>query len=116
MRIYPTMSAFLNEDERRLRSGEADYGRHWRLAGWPHTWRASYVHLTGEIYVIYEAVAGPVFVLGTVPPDHYDESPGRRDLYYATLDRILEGWPERCGEFDGMYWLRDRIIAAMEVG
>ena len=118
-KIYPTLAAYYADDRRRVRSGEADYGCHWRLHGWGHKWRVSYVHLTAEIYAVCQGVRhdlrgsphnyGPLFVLGVIPPDHYDESPYRRDVYYATLDRYLDGWAFWCGAPNGLLWLRDRI-------
>ncbi len=72
--FYPSLGDFYNGDRRRLRSGEADYGVHWRLKGWTHKWRVSYVHRTGEIYAVHQQMAsnctpgpysyGPLFVIG----------------------------------------------------
>ena len=28
---------------------------------------------------------------------------------YATLEAILDGWPEQCGRPDNLRWLRDRL-------
>ena len=65
----------------------------------------SYVEHTGEIYAVQKCLTsheeaphatsyGPLFVLGTVPPDPV---PDIRSVYYATLDRILDGWTDHCG-------------------
>ena len=29
--------------------------------------------------------------------------------FYATLEAILDGWPEQCGRPDNLRWLRDRL-------
>lgn len=101
------------QDETRARSGEADYGVHWRLPGWEHRFRVSYVHDTGEVYAVHQDLVegsyGPVFVLGIVPPDHMENE---RDTYYQPLDRILEGWPDHCGTPDGLSWLKQQLARA----
>ena len=118
--IYRTLRAFYDADPQRAPSGEADYGVHWRLTPWPHPWRVSYVHATGEVYAAHQELIfhdpaertlayGPVLIVGEIPPDHLDQSVYRRDRYYATLDRILQGWPDHCGKPNGLIWVRDRI-------
>lgn len=85
-------------DERRRRSGERDYGVLWRMgeADWPR-YRVSWVIQTGEIYVIPTAGRDrPVYVLGVV--HELDE-----------LERRLAGWPDRCGENDGIEWVKSRL-------
>ena len=118
-KMFPDLRAFYSRDARRRSSGEADYGVHWRLNGWPAPWRVSYVQDTGEVYAVYLGLLqpermivshGPVLALGTVEPDHRE--PGRRDPYYRTLDAVLAGWPAHCGEPDGLLWVRDRLAAA----
>ena len=112
--IYPTLQAFYAADETRRRSPEAGYGVQWRLNGYQHPWRVAYVQLTGEIYAVHQDRAniegaanshGPVIVIARVPPDHQDVDV-RRDPYYATLDRILSGWAERCGLPNSLVWIR----------
>ena len=34
MKMYPTLEAYYAEDPERRWSEEADYGVHWRMAGW----------------------------------------------------------------------------------
>ena len=34
MKMYPTLEAYYAEDPECRWSGEADYGVHWRMAGW----------------------------------------------------------------------------------
>ena len=109
---FPSMGDFYAADERRLTSEECDYGVHWRLHGWAGRWRVSYVQATGEIYAVnHNRGDGLVFVLGVVAPDPVAEG-DRRSLYYATLERILDGWPERCGQPDGLRWVKDTLDAA----
>ena len=113
--VFPSIDAFYAADPRRRWSGEADYGVHWRLAGWEYRWRVSYVQATGEIYAVHQgATIGPVFVLGTVEPDPVDER-DRRSVYYATLDDMLSGWAEQCGGPDSLRWVKDRLISTGRV-
>ena len=106
MSVYLTLEDFYaNRPERRNRE-EADYGVHWRLEGWPHKWRVSYVRNTGEIYAVHQQLQGindserpssygPLFVVGQVPPDPVPEG-NLRQLFYQTLEDILDGWPAHC--------------------
>ena len=110
MTLY-TREAFYESDRRRMASPEADYGVWWtnNLERWPY-YRVSYVQFTGEVYAI-ESASGPtswVLVLGVVPPD----SVAVGDVYYRTLDRILEGWA-----YSPMHlnWVRDRLARASMV-
>ena len=110
--MYPTLEAYYAADERRLRSEECDYGVHWRLDSWEYRWRVSYVRNTGEIYAVHQgSTIGPVFILATVEPDPVPDG-DRRSLFYATLENILDGWPEQCGRPDSQRWIRDRLASA----
>lgn len=117
-RPYLTLEDFYRADGRRRPSSEADYGCHWKLDGWNDAWRVSYVQSTGEVYAVYQGQPtsmqkdsiGPVFVLGTIPADPIAEG-DRKSVYYHTLDRILDGWPEHCGKPDGLKWLSARLSA-----
>ena len=130
--MYRTVIDFYRADDtgQRGASPEADYGVHWRLTPWPEPWRVSYIQFTGEIYAVHQAIDwcsgrprtmafGPVLVLGLVFPDHYDviTRPGQ-PVFYATLDTVLEGWTEACGngrpdaDRDSLLWARDRILDA----
>ena len=51
---------------------------------------------------------GPVFILANIPPDPVPDS-DRRSLFYATLETILDGWPQQCGRPDSLRWVRDRL-------
>ena len=97
--VYPTLEAYYAADERRLRSEECDYGVHWRLKGWEHRWRVSYVRSTGEIYAVNQgSTIGPVFVMAIIPPDPVADG-DRRSLFYATLEAF---W--RAGRSSAVVW------------
>ena len=108
--MYLSRKDFYDTGPRRRRSNEADYGAHWRLH--PRRGRVSYVRDTGEVYAVRQngRPQGPVFVLGVVSADEVTDE--LRDLYYRTLEGILEGWPESCTQTDGLLWARDRLAAA----
>lgn len=83
---YPSLEAFYAGRPERARSGEADYGVHWRAGGrdWPR-WRVSYVQATGEVYAFEQAAKSRVRVLGVIPPDDPADDPrgpGRLGRYY----------------------------------
>ena len=110
--VYPTLEAYYAADERRLRSEECDYGVHWRLEGWEYRWRVSYVRNTGEVYAVNQGrTIGPVFILAIIPPDPVPDG-DRRSLFFATLEAILDGWPQQCGRPDSLRWVRDRLANA----
>ena len=104
--------------ERRFLSGEADYGVGWKLKGWPGTWRVSYIQGTGEVYAVNNHVIKNdcrVMVLGVVPADTQE----RGEIYYHTLDRILDGWTDHChvDNPNGLSWVIARLREwAEEVG
>lgn len=99
-RRYANIEIFYSADERRRRSGESDYGCHWRdsVAPYPQ-YRVSYIQATGEIYAVQLGGKGHVEVLGKVPPDE-------EDPYYKTLDCILKGWADVCGTKGNLDWVR----------
>ena len=97
MTIFGGIEEFYAADERRRRSGEADYGARWG----PGRSRVSYVHATGEVY----AEGGRVVILGTVPPDPLPA------LYYKTLDGLLAGWPEAMMRGETLDWIRSRLTS-----
>ena len=102
MNSYPNIETFYSENEARRRSGEADYGVWWMGEHDLGPWRVSYVQATGEIYAIRLGGGGQVQVLGIVPPDP-DE------IYYTTLDHILEDWSEHCGKRGSLEWVRSKL-------
>ena len=109
--LLPSLNVFYQLGaDRRFLSGEADYGYAWKLKQWPGTWRVSHVQSTGEVYAVNNDV-GRVMVLGIVPAD--TRVPG--EIYYHTLDRILDGWPERCGAPSGLSWVIARLREWAEI-
>ena len=99
--LYRTLQAFYDADPRRRRSPEADYGAHWRQHPWPGTWRVSYVRDTGEVYALHQD-QGPLLILSWVAPDP-------QEIYYATLDLILDGWPAVCGQRNSLDWVKESL-------
>ena len=103
-KTYVSIDDFYAKNEERRRSGEADYGVYWtEHHKWPY-WRVSYIHNTGEVYAVQLATGGRVELLGVVPPD--DDQ-----VYYRTLDRILEGWADAIHEPGSLEWVRARLAS-----
>ena len=85
MQSFKNVGEFYSDNSARRRSPEADYGVHWKLEGWPNSWRVSYVRDTGEIYAVQQEATrtgilptgeiiiangleeGPVLLLGHFP-------------------------------------------------
>lgn len=112
---YPTLKAFYDADARREPSREADYGAHWTDAhgGWPY-WRVSYIQATGEVYAIAQSAGqgGPVRVLGTVRPDPVlPGASGRNQLWYRTLEHILDGYADPDVTGRDLAWVAGRLAA-----
>jgi hypothetical protein len=100
---------FYAENPVRKNSGEADYGVWW-LEGqmtFPR-YRVSYIQTTGEVYAINHTTRG-VQVLGVVPADNLSTDYLHGETYYATLDKILAGWEDKCGQSNGLQWIRERL-------
>ena len=102
--------AFYAADPRRARSPEADYGVFWEDPRYPNQhqrFTVSYIRDTGEVYALGQLEpVDEVQVLGIVPAD----DDGGNGIYYWTLERILEGWPDYCRE-PGLRWIEERIAA-----
>ena len=102
-RIYPSLDAFYADNPDRQMSGESDYGTHWTNPGQSYPlWRVSYIQKTGEVYAVQLGGAGVVQVLGTLAPD-------QDDIYYRTLNHVLDGWAEVCGQPGSLDWVRRRL-------
>ena len=124
MQSFKNVEEFYSDNSARRRRPEADYGVHWKLEGWPNSWRVSYVRDTGEIYAVQQGPIrsgilptgeiiiangpeeGPVLLLGHFP---IDEEAGPRDVYYHGLEQLLEGWTERCGRPNGLVWVIEKL-------
>ena len=104
---HRSLQDFFQGKPDRARSPECDYGVHWRLDGYPGTWRVSYVRNTGEVYALnLSPEDGRLAIIATVPPDQ-PAKPG--DTYYRTLNAILHGWADHCGPRNGLAWAADRL-------
>ena len=102
--LFRDLESFYGAGVNRMHSQEFDYGVHWRQGtDTSDRWRVSYVQATGEVYARRE-YSPLVVVLGVVPPDEAKGVP-----YYRTLERILDGWEDRCGKPGGLEWVRDRL-------
>jgi hypothetical protein len=101
---YESLAAFYRADDRRVHSRERDVGLWWREQANGPLHRAAWVSDTGELCLVrlgpVEQGGGRVEILATVADGEQ-------------LERVLEGWRERCGEPRSLSWLRDR---ARQVG
>ena len=105
-KTYRDLKEFYNEDTRRLHSVAAGYGVWWKDGdkNFPY-YRVSYVQSTGEVYAV-ASNGRSVMILGTWPPDV-------GEIYYASLDKVLEGWAERCGPPGGIQWIRGKLVGTI---
>ena len=96
---YGSLRSFYTADARRVASREHDVGLWWRETPHGPLHRAAWVSDTGELYLVRlgppEQGGGQVEVLATVAEQE-------------RLERVLEGWRERCGEPRSLTWLRER--------
>jgi len=91
-RVYPSLKDFYAADERRIGSGEVDFGVMWGEK-WPH-YRVSWIEATGEVYAFEHGPSAHVVVLG----------------YAATrnhVDEALEGWYDHC--HGGVAWVEYQL-------
>lgn len=96
---YGSLTDFYRADPRRVQSRERDVGLWWREHAHGPLHRAAWVSDTGELYLVRlgpaEQGGGQVEVLATVAEQE-------------RLERVLDGWRERCGEPRSLAWLRQR--------
>jgi hypothetical protein len=96
---YGSLAAFYRADDRRVHSRERDVGLWWREQAAGPLHRAAWVSDTGELYVVrlgpVEQGGGSVEILAIVADGEQ-------------LERVLDGWRERCGEPRSLNWLRHR--------
>lgn len=96
---YDSLTAFYEADSRRVDSRERDIGLWWREEANDPLHRAAWVSDTGELYLVrlgpVEQGGGSVEILATVADGEQ-------------LERVLEGWRERCGKPRSLSWLRAR--------
>lgn len=104
---YPDLDAFYAASQTRRMSPEANYGVQWTAAGTPGRWRVAYIQHTGEIYAVHQDGHPPqVIILAHVPAD---TPANARDIWYHTLEAILDGWAEECTKPNSLQWLKDRL-------
>ncbi len=104
-RTYLSLGAFYASDPARRTSRERDVGLFWRSERGP-TFRAAYVHDTGELYLIQHALGGR----GGGSVRLFAERMTEQEL-----DLRLEGWEDVCGRKGSYEWLLERMGAAAPV-
>jgi hypothetical protein len=96
---YRSLASFYTADERRIQSRERDVGLWWRENADSPLHRAAWVSDTGELYLVRLGPAaqggGRVELLAVVADSQQ-------------LERVLDGWRERCGKPRSLSWLRER--------
>lgn len=100
--LLPNIEQFWAEDPRRRDSVEFDFGVNWRSGGstWP-VYRVSWIEKTGEVYAYQAGALGGGFVLVFCKvPTH------------AAVEAALAGWPDACGEPNGLLWIREHLQEA----
>lgn len=97
---YLSLGAFYASEPARDISREQDVGLYWRGVGsHPPTFRAAWIHDTGELYVMqHEGTlgGGRVDVVG-----HFTDA--------VAVDDALGGWREVCGDPESLTWLVARV-------
>jgi hypothetical protein len=98
--VYPSVAAFYNAERRRLSSRELDVGLWWREEAEGPLHRAAWIFETGELYLARlgppSSGGGRVEVLALIEDR-------------LRLERLLDGWRERCGKPRSLVWLRARV-------
>jgi len=101
--LFATLAAFYGDDPRRASSREVDVGLWWREAADDPLHRAAWVAATGELYAVRlgppRDTAPAVELLAVID----DED---------SIESVLSGWREHCGEPGSLAWLRARTAAA----
>jgi hypothetical protein len=114
------ISEFYDGDPARRESDEEGFGDGWSTEADQHsTYRANWLHDTGELYVVREPHPGGLFAryLDQLDIDQVDvdqltvEVLGRFEDE-AAVQRALAGWPKEMAEPDSLDWLRERTAAA----
>ena len=102
-RTYLSLGAFYASDPARRASRERDVGLFWRSTRGP-TFRAAYVHDTGELYLFQHALGGRGGGSVRLFAERMTE---------AELDVRLAGWEDVCGDKGSYEWLLERMGAAV---
>jgi hypothetical protein len=99
-REFQSLDEYYEDDPRRERSGELDYGVQWteRMQIFPR-WRVSWVEATGEFYAYNELNNddGRLVVIGIAAT--------REDA-----ERVMEGWDEECGKSGSLNWIAHQLL------
>jgi hypothetical protein len=90
---WPDIDHFYDADERRLLSGEVDFGVQWRGAVSFPNFQLSWIVDTGELY-LRKLPDGQLTVIAVI--EDRDE-----------LERSLKGWAKACGPVGSLQWLLD---------
>lgn len=101
---YRSLSNFYLADPRRLASQERDLGLWWRMGVRGPTYRAAWVHETGELYAARLGMPKQqcdVHVLGRGSAEELDEA--------------IAGWADICPQPDSMTWLRHRAMSLAQI-
>jgi hypothetical protein len=101
-RTYLSLGAFYASDPARRTSRERDVGLFWRSEQ-GLTFRAAYVHATGELYLFQHALGGR----GGGSVRLFAEQ-----MAEAELDVRIEGWEDVCGRKGSYEWLLERMGVA----
>jgi hypothetical protein len=98
-RTYLSLTAFYSADPLRRDSRERDVGLWWRSTRGP-TYRAAWVQDTGELYLFQHAHTGPGSGAVHLVTGRFEA---------AELDRLLDGWRDRCGQPGSLEWLLEAV-------
>lgn len=88
-------------DERRAKSGEIDFGVWWRDGSEYPTYRVSFIVDTGELYAL-DMQETNAELIGVIEGANEED---RR----ATVEAVLEGWADKCGQLNSLSWVRRRV-------
>ena len=106
--FYDNTEAYYTAVPEARHSGESDYGVWWKDS-LGMSWRLSYVHATGHLYIVPASrldQGGPLIVLATAPK--FDRT--KEGMLVADpAEKILEGWGDACGKPDSLSWVYDRL-------
>lgn len=96
---YSSLDGFYRDNPARRASRELDFGVWW-ISGKNRmrTYRLTWVADTGELIVV--GTHERVRVITSIPKEE-------------TVERVLHGWPEKCGEEGSLEWVYGRLLDHM---
>ena len=114
------ISEFYDGDPARRESEEINFGDGWSTEADQHsTYRANYLHDTGELYVVREPHPGGLFAryLDQLDIDQVEVEQLTVEILgrFADEDAVqqaLNGWQHEMTRPDSLEWLRERTAAA----